>query len=104
MKGVTHFLALIDAFSQTVQFRTSRSAGSLKSVIGALFTIATISLTLPYLVDRWTILREYGDQSVDSEITLNKYSNQPIELVVGEAPNEQGYSFRFAITAFDFLT
>jgi hypothetical protein len=70
MKSVTHYIALFDAFSQAVQFRTSRTSGTLTSVTGALFTIAILCLTMPYLVERYLVLTEHLDQTVTTETSL----------------------------------
>ena len=61
MKNLTHYVALLDAFSQGIQFRTSRTRGTLSSVIGAVFTISILVLTLPYLVERYTALVDHID-------------------------------------------
>jgi Ca2+/Na+ antiporter len=88
MKNFTHYVALLDAFSQAIQFRTSKARSTLGSVIGAVFTIAILVLTLPYLVERFTVLVEHQDQQISIEVTSNQFQSEPIELVVGEAPNE----------------
>jgi hypothetical protein len=50
------FASIFDVFSQSMQFRTSRSGGSLHSVIGAIFSIAIFVLVTPYFLERYNVL------------------------------------------------
>ena len=61
MKSITHYVAMFDIFSQLVQFRTSRAQSTFRSVMGAVFSIAILFLTIPYFIEKYNILTQKLD-------------------------------------------
>lgn len=104
MKHLVQSIAILDGFGQAVQFRTSRNSGTFKSVIGAIFTVAILALTAPYMVNRYFVLSEHQEQSVSTEELPDKYSDELLELIVGDKPNESGFDFRFFLLFYDLET
>jgi L-lactate permease len=95
--------SIFDVFSQSMQFRTSRSNGKLPSVIGAIFSIAIFVLVLPYFLQKYSVLVNKEDQSIDVEITSQVYTDyEYLDMKIGRAIEPQGYEFRLAIVIYDY--
>ena len=103
--SVFQFVKVFDIFSQIVQFRTSRTQSTFRSVIGAVFSFAVLALTIPYFLDKYTILTQKLDQTISTELAENVFEEtEPIKMIVGETPNEQGYNFQLATVFTDLNT
>lgn len=59
MKSFFHYVALLDVFSQSMQLKVSKANSVYQSVIGAVFTVLVLGLTMPFLVDQFTVLTQH---------------------------------------------
>jgi hypothetical protein len=64
MFGIERVFYVVDFFRQNQQFRVSSKTGSLPSVIGGLFGMTIIALSLKYTIERWHFLVNHQGQTI----------------------------------------
>lgn len=70
-------------------------------MVGAVFSIATLSLTLPYFLSQYSVWADHLDQVIGVETEKNAVIDARLNLQVGSPSNEEGYEFRVAFLLID---
>ena len=86
-KAFLGYFYMLDMFSQSISFRTSRENETMRSTAGSLLSIIVLVLTIPYTVEKFIVFRDRQSQSIITETKEDYFDPTEYELTVGESNN-----------------